>query len=722
MFLPLYILSLGLSAGLVGVTGRRFLASAGFVPDFRTGLLVAVGIACVYLCVELAYVALLRLLKPTRSFSPLFFEMCSHAAALFLILLLLDIDIPFVPEKSLPSFLRDFLDFNDFICLAFFGATHVAIKLITLFAATQAPESGRLGALGWIAACLLGAFGVSYTVTEWQVALNQNRFVPLEESQSYCVGDTFSTARPLGEGAFYTLDLSGKAQHHLTLRWANEPETEEPLQEAYITLTIQSGHRRSSTVLPLSLDSNGWTELHIPDELLDEDVSACTLMWTAQQEAQWVTMTGLRPAATSQHKLLFSGPWAHAKRQQDTPPNIILIAVEGLAAERVHALGGERETTPLLDKLAEQAITYSNAFVPAPEVAASCMTLLTGVSPLTHGYLGKYQGILPPHIHTLAQALQQKNYVTMAFTEGDSPLQNDLFYGSGFERGFELFNTVYPVQTRKQTVPGKISQPIPQGVQVTLDKAEQWIENHSSTPFFLFLRLRELEHPMRLARYGEGFLGQGRTPTPLDIYDTALANVDQQLGAFLEKLQSLPVMRHTCLVLTSTNGFDFTEPGRVSWRRGGKAKRSLMEGALRVPLFILAPNQLPRKRITPIRLEDVAPTVLALTGATVPQPLSDIHLLDTIPLRDSVSMQGEPLALSLRTKSWRYTWQSGLSPFTREHLAGEEPLQFLNMDRYRLKLKRRDNFSEHPSLAEKLQQRLRVYLEEQPVSAAQPLP
>jgi len=39
------MLSLGLSAGVVGVFGRRLLAGMGYVPGFTSGLLAAAAIA-----------------------------------------------------------------------------------------------------------------------------------------------------------------------------------------------------------------------------------------------------------------------------------------------------------------------------------------------------------------------------------------------------------------------------------------------------------------------------------------------------------------------------------------------------------------------------------------------------------------------------------------------------------------------------------------------------
>ena len=41
MLFPLYLAFLGVSAGIVGVFGRRMAAQGGYVPDFDAGLAVA---------------------------------------------------------------------------------------------------------------------------------------------------------------------------------------------------------------------------------------------------------------------------------------------------------------------------------------------------------------------------------------------------------------------------------------------------------------------------------------------------------------------------------------------------------------------------------------------------------------------------------------------------------------------------------------------------------
>jgi len=436
VILPLYILSLGVSAGLVGVYARRLLAAQGFVPDFETGRVVAVGAGAAYVTFQLLYITAVRVLKPTRDPTPLFAESLSHAAALILLPFLLHVPIPW-PYAILAKV-------EPLIYFAVFAALHLFLKLFSFFCAIQSRPAGRIGALGWASACAAGAYGAYLCFTLWHAALLNAREVTPEEIRPYCVGGAYAPARRMPEGAIFRFGVEDKAGQSITLRWANPPELEIPLQTIFVTVRTD-GAGAHPFLLRVELSETGWTELRIPPSELPADLATCTLLWSVEKDPDWVVQTGLRPVAASDREMLVSGPFFHQLRTENSPPNVVMLIVEGLGAEHVRTFGYDRATTPCLDALAERALTFPYAYTPAPEAAPACMTLLTGVNPLAHGYLGRYRGPLPETIQTLPEVLATRHYTTAAFTEGVGPDGEDLYCGSGFERGFELFDAVYPM-------------------------------------------------------------------------------------------------------------------------------------------------------------------------------------------------------------------------------------------------------------------------------------
>jgi len=100
MIVPLYIISLGLAAGLAGVAGHHFFSSLGFTPDFHGSLMLASGIASGYLALQLLYTAVVRLIKPSKGPAFYLFETLSQASAIVLIPYLLKLPIPW-PHPAL---------------------------------------------------------------------------------------------------------------------------------------------------------------------------------------------------------------------------------------------------------------------------------------------------------------------------------------------------------------------------------------------------------------------------------------------------------------------------------------------------------------------------------------------------------------------------------------------------------------------------------------------
>src|SRR4030095_14809354 len=71
-------------------------------------------------------------------------------------------------------------------------------------------------------------------------------------------------------------------------------------------------------------------------------------------------------------------------RRQDTRPNLILILVDTLRSDHLHAYGYSRETSPHLDALARRGVLFEQAISAAPWTLPSAMSLLTGRLPSSH--------------------------------------------------------------------------------------------------------------------------------------------------------------------------------------------------------------------------------------------------------------------------------------------------------------------------------------------------
>ena len=92
---------------------------------------------------------------------------------------------------------------------------------------------------------------------------------------------------------------------------------------------------------------------------------------------------------------------------------MVLIIFDALHAGHISHLGYERETTPHLDRLAPEGVSFSTAFAPAPYKRAS---ILTGRRPDSHGVTNVNARLAEEEL-TSAERLAAVGYRTVAAVE-----------------------------------------------------------------------------------------------------------------------------------------------------------------------------------------------------------------------------------------------------------------------------------------------------------------
>lgn len=711
MLVPLHMVTVLLAGGLTGLWARRLLASLGWLSGFESGVLLVAAVCAAWAAGQFAYMAAVRLLKPTRSPVPLLCDMAAQCCALMLVPWLLGVSLPMLPpvlHKVEPL-----------LFLGVFLGAHGFLKGVVFFAALDARPAGRLGALGWLACAVLALAGAAGFQRAFALTAADPGSAQAGDAAWTRVGGTWAEARGVPEslGARIFGDYGGGGDLVL---YAALPDGDDGAT-VHMTVRVEQGAAagadtadEGADITPVHthevpLEPGVWTEVRLPGDALPENAGAVVVAWTGRPAAEWMRQLGVHPPSNTGRKLLVAGPWRVA-RGADTP-SVVLLAVEGLAAENTSLAGYHRDTTPNLKKWAGTVSVFEQGYTPAPEAAAAAMSLLTGLHPLRHGTVAGRTAPPPSGIRTLAEHLRARGYHTAAFTEGRGADGDDLTVETAFSRGFMRFNDVFPMEPGVPE-PGSTAPPKPRpaGARVTLDRAAEWVEERRGDPFLLFLRLRELRDPVRLARYGEGFLGKGRTPAPVDVYDTALLDVDRQIGAFLGRVEAAVQGRPLLVVATSLYGLDFTEPDRGAWRRGAAGRPSLRESSLHVPLLMRLPGEAGRTRKTLASLADVLPTVLARAGITPPAGLDGADLQRQGDFRDIISVQGTPMGLSVRSGRWRFTWQSGLDPFTLQPAGEEAVVEFLDVYQFRAQKAGADARAKEPELAREFRRQLDAFL------------
>lgn len=120
--------------------------------------------------------------------------------------------------------------------------------------------------------------------------------------------------------------------------------------------------------------------------------------------------------------------------RQDSHPDIVIILLDTLRADRLSCYGFNQETTPNLDAFAAESVFFEQAVAPAQWTIPSHGSLFTGEYPSTHGTTQIFDRHSVKQ-KTIAELLNTAGYLTAGFC--NNPLlgvvENDL------DRGFEAF-------------------------------------------------------------------------------------------------------------------------------------------------------------------------------------------------------------------------------------------------------------------------------------------
>jgi arylsulfatase A-like enzyme len=117
-----------------------------------------------------------------------------------------------------------------------------------------------------------------------------------------------------------------------------------------------------------------------------------------------------------------------------TRPDIVLIVLDTLRADRLSCYGYPRETSPHLDAFAHSGVLFERAISPAQWTVPAHASFFTGEYPTTHMTVQIYDRHSETQ-GTLAESLHQAGYLTVGFC--NNPLLGVV--ENGLDRGFEEF-------------------------------------------------------------------------------------------------------------------------------------------------------------------------------------------------------------------------------------------------------------------------------------------
>lgn len=343
---------------------------------------------------------------------------------------------------------------------------------------------------------------------------------------------------------------------------------------------------------------------------------------------------------------------------EPSTPNIVLIVVDTLRADRLSLYGYERETSANIGAWAERAgVVFENTITAAPWTLPSHVSLFTGLDSLTHGMTTGDP--IPLGLEMIAERFQEKGFRTAAFT-GGGYLGEDYRLMQGFD------SLAYWDTPRRK--PAEAGNDLEAGIENAIDWLKQSGTQAPTQPFMLFFHTYEVHTPYRerepffsqfhsgvddeplppvktstqQVSSEEGFktrkvltaLEPGGKPkyVPLpdrfiglagDLYDGGVAFADLHIGKLLGFLDESGLSENTIVVLTSDHGESLGEKGLAG-------HSSLEEWEIKIPLVFAGPGleDFRGKRVeAQARLIDIMPTILELAGEGLPADIDGVSLL-----------------------------------------------------------------------------------------------
>ena len=353
-----------------------------------------------------------------------------------------------------------------------------------------------------------------------------------------------------------------------------------------------------------------------------------------------------------------NGEQAEAELQTPARPNILMVVWDTVRADHLSLYGYDRETTPRLDRWAEQARVFEDCLSTAPITVSSHAAMFTGLLPTENGASNAHQW-LNEEFTTLAEQLLESGYRTYAWSANPH-----LSVEENFTQGFEKVEHPWDADVRDQAraivsqkVAGDSSNELGKRLRKqdvdgwTLKAAgelaqpalSQWLATSDATrPFFALVNYMEAHRPLIPPRrlrekfmsaedversyqvdvswvpmwafnFGLRELSERELKIIAAVYDASILELDELFDDLLASLRSAGQLENTVIVLTADHGEHLGDSHMLDHQF------SVYDALLSVPLVVHFPKRFTAGRDShPVSNYDLYPTLLELAGLQPP--------------------------------------------------------------------------------------------------------
>lgn len=345
--------------------------------------------------------------------------------------------------------------------------------------------------------------------------------------------------------------------------------------------------------------------------------------------------------------VLFIGGWlfVQCSAKGTDIQHVLLISIGACRADHLSCYGFNQPTTPNIDGIAEEGVLFENVISPVPITLPAHISMLTGITPLSHGVHDNINNVLTNAELTLAEIFKNHDFSTGGIV---SAFALDAKFG--IAQGFDSYQDDFGKAGDRAS---EMERPGDETTQLAIN----WLQQHKDEKFFLFLHYHDPHHEYQPPEsYAARFVD--------DPYSGEIAFVDHCIGRVTAKLKELGIYDSTLLIITGDHGEMLGEHGEK------EHLFFIYDPAIKVPLIVKLPgsnSKEPFKVKESVGLIDVVPTICKLLGFEIPQRVQGTSLVPLLqkkelPIKNRcfyiesmipTYLGANPL-LGLRTDDWKY--------------------------------------------------------------------
>jgi len=312
-----------------------------------------------------------------------------------------------------------------------------------------------------------------------------------------------------------------------------------------------------------------------------------------------------------------------SKRPSAEMPNIILITVDALRADHLGCYGYPKNTSPNIDRFAQDALLFENCFSHSPATRPSFASIVSGFLP-HETRIFENMLLLPREVKTLPEILKQLGYKTTAVVSNYV-----LRKKQGFEQGFLIYDDIMNDLELVRRCPERIAQH-------TTDRAIELLKESHKSPLFMWIHYQDPHGPYTPpARFGTLFRISGQKPRNLRLntslsgcggipsyqqlvpnrdfyfylsqYDGEIRYQDEHFKRLVHALKQLDLYNSSLIIFSSDHGEGMGEHNYY-FAHG----ENLYSSLIHVPLIIKYGNELVGRRTDFVQHIDIVPTILRI--------------------------------------------------------------------------------------------------------------